>query len=332
MDENLVGYLLKALDADEQRAVEAHLREQPGGQKRLDRLRRRLDLLASDAVDADPPEGLWVNTLALVAEHQCRGLPHAPSSSPAQAGAGGRTWWRRVDVLVAAALLIVVGGVVTTWLVVARDREQLIACQHNLRHFYDALWRYSENNDGKFPEVQSQPPTNRAGFFVPILNDAGVLPPGISVGCPSGDLRPLPSHTVVELEALYKEQPEKFQDVARDLSGCYAYTLGYSELKDGHFMHRGLTAKMDKRLPILADRPPAVAGAPAFANSPNHAGRGQNVLHIGGNVEFRTTRTVGIDGDDIFVNSAGNVAAGRTPYDTVLGRSDAEPYPRRDDD
>ncbi len=29
MDENLIGYLLKALDADEQREVERYLREHP---------------------------------------------------------------------------------------------------------------------------------------------------------------------------------------------------------------------------------------------------------------------------------------------------------------
>ena len=39
MDENLVGYLLKALDADEQRDVEDHLRQNPQTQKRLEILR-----------------------------------------------------------------------------------------------------------------------------------------------------------------------------------------------------------------------------------------------------------------------------------------------------
>src|SRR5262249_5725585 len=132
MDDQLVGYLLKALDADEQRSVEARLRQSPEEGRRLELLRRRLDLLASDAVDADPPDGLWVSTLAAVAEYKCRTLPAAPAPA-AERVVAGRTWWRRVDVLVAAALLLVVGGVASTWLVAARDRQALEACKDNLR-------------------------------------------------------------------------------------------------------------------------------------------------------------------------------------------------------
>ena len=47
--------------------------------------------------------------------------------------------------------------------------------------------------------------------------------------------------------------------------------------------------------PILADRPPAQG----WGNSPNHGGTGQNVLFVGGNVGFFTTRTVGPENDEI---------------------------------
>ena len=60
-------------------------------------------------------------------------------------------------------------------------------------------------------------------------------------------------------------------------------------------------------------------------NSLNHGGGGQNVLYIGGNVRYVTTRTVGIGGDDIYVNLHQRVLAGVTPSDTVLGASDASP-------
>lgn len=333
MDENLVGYLLKALEADEHRAVEEYLRGNTERQRRLEKVRRHVDRLAADAVDADPPEGLWVRTLATIAEYKCRNLPYAPLPSASQK-AGGRTWWRRVDVLVAAVLLLVVGGVLATWLFVARDREQMMACQENLRRFHSALWAYSESHpEGKFPEVQAQPPAHMAGFFVPLLHDAGQLPANITATCPGVERRTVPVRSVAELEALRREHPDEFRDVARTLGGCYAYTLGYREGEGNNLVHRGLTNKMDGRLPIMADRPPPGIGtAEALAlNSPNHAGRGQNVLFIAGNVEFSTTRTIGVRRDDIFVNVRGDVGAGYGPFDTVLGRGDAEPYPRPND-
>ena len=40
MDENLVGYLLKALETDECLAVETYLDEHPEAQQRLEQLRR----------------------------------------------------------------------------------------------------------------------------------------------------------------------------------------------------------------------------------------------------------------------------------------------------
>ena len=40
---------------------------------------------------------------------------------------------------------------------------------------------------------------------------------------------------------------------------------------------------------------------------------------------------VGIGGDDIYVNRDSRVETGRGPYDTVLGRSDASPYPPREE-
>lgn len=333
MDENLVGYLLKALDADEQRTVEMQLSDHPEAQRRLEHLRRRLDLLACDAVDADPPDGLWVRTLAAIAEHKCRDLPRAPLARP-EAAVAGRAWWRRADLLVAAALLLIVGGVGATWLIAARDRERLVACKDNLRRFHYALWNYSEDHDGRFPEVGSQAPTNVAGIFVPILNDAGVLPSSITLGCP-GPEGPTtsPPPTLTELNELYRTNPMAFSATASTLGGCYAYSLGYREGDGPAARHRGLTAQMDKRLPILADRPPAPS-TPDFAqaNSPNHGGRGQNVLFIGGNVEFCTTRDVGLDRDDIFLNRERQPRAGLGPRDTVLGRSDATPYPPRPED
>jgi hypothetical protein len=326
MDENLVGYLLKALDAEEQREVEDHLRQHPEAQKRLEQLRRRLDLLAEDGAEEEPAEGLWVRTLARVAEHKCRNLPQAPRPGANQA-ASGRLPWRRADVLVAACLLVVVGGLTASGLLRLRTGDEVLACQNNLREFHHALSAYSDQNEGKFPWVEAQPPRHFAGCFVPILNDAGLLPKNLSASCPSHRGRSLSIPSLAELEDLRVNQPGVFRSVVRDLAGCYAYPLGYRDTHDGHTVHLGLTRQMDGELPLLADRPPTDGAAEGPANSPNHGGRGQNVLFVGGHVRFCTARTVGLGGDDIYVNAERRVEYGHGARDSVLGPSEASPYP-----
>jgi prepilin-type processing-associated H-X9-DG protein len=332
MDELLVGYLLKALEAEEQRAVEQKLRESPEVQKRLAQLQRKLDQLGRTAADPEPPEGLWVRTLARVAEHHCSTLPSAPAPSAAQKTGPGRTWWRRADVLVAAVLLIVVSGLSWPFIATLRESQKKVACQDNLRKFHAALWKYSEQNQGHFPWVRPSPPEDMAGYFVPILNDAGLFSADMTVTCAGvGQPHPAPP-SIANLEALRISNSEEYRRAVRQLAGCYAYSLGYEDEHKGRKVYLGLTNSMDGLMPILADAPTCLSATEVAAgNSTNHGGKGQNVLFIDGHVAFCTTRTVGIGGDDIYVNLDRHVEAGRGPYDTVLGRSDASPYPPREE-
>ena len=64
---------------------------------------------------------------------------------------------------------------------------------------------------------------------------------------------------------------------------------------------------------------------PAVGNSANHGGTGQNVLFLDGSVRFCPTRTVGLSGDDIYLNRVGRQAAGLDAADTVLGSSASSP-------
>src|SRR5262245_45644894 len=98
MDENLVGYLLDALDPATQREVEAYLEADPRARERLDLLRRALEPLAADREDPDPSPDLVVRTLGRVAEHCCRELPHAPVAAAARESGAILPLWRRVDV------------------------------------------------------------------------------------------------------------------------------------------------------------------------------------------------------------------------------------------
>ncbi len=332
MEENLVGYLLQSLDPDTHREVDNYLHLHPEARYRLELLERALGPLAADA-DAAPPPGLRVRTLARIAEYQCRELPPAPQPTVGQKVGPRRHPWRLVEMLIAASILLCVVGLSLPLLNKLWYDYQVHACKNNLRLFHQALMGYSELHDHNLPKIQEGGPVSMAGMFVPILNDAGVLGPDLSVDCPTMGRRPPSRQSVEELKRLFKDSPAEFRGLVCDLAGCYAYTLGYQERDaTGHYALFGLRSDSGDALPIMADRPPFSPGAIAGpGNSLNHGGKGQNVLFLDGSVRFCTQRTVGKDGDDIYVNKFNRVEAGQGRWDTVLGASWASPV-RRDDE
>jgi prepilin-type processing-associated H-X9-DG protein len=315
MDDNLVGYLLKALDPDAQRDVEAYLQTNPDAQLRLDTLRQALEPLAADRAEIEPPSGLVIRTLGRVAEYCCRELPRAPVDNVPEAPVASRPFWRRADVLVAATLFLTTLGVGISWVSRAHAQRYITECQNNLRVFYGALKSYADHHDNRLPNVAAvEPPRNVAGLVVPILMDAGTLPRDVNVGCPGNSK---PRTCPLTLERLQALDAETFKQHAQDLICCYAYSLGYQD-QNGYHGPRFDPDQPNHLLPIMADSPPA---NPIDGNSLNHGRSGQNVLFLDGSVRFCPTRTVGMHGDDIYLNRAGRQAAGLGFTDTVLGSS-----------
>jgi hypothetical protein len=328
MDEHLVGYLLKALDPATQREVEAYLLAQPEAARKLELLRQALQPLAADRETPLPPPGLRLRTLARIAEYRCRDLPRAPLPLPIRSRPPVRSWWRRADVLVAAALLLIALPLVPSGLNRWRQHRDILECQNNLRNIYLSLIGYSTRHNGALPQVEEEPPRNVAGIFVPILKDAGLLNHDVSVGCPANGRHPPPSISLQELAEIAAEDQPRFMEYARQLGGCYAYTLGYR--KDGRLC--GLRFDPDQAngyVPILADRPPFdqknYLSVDSWKNSPNHDGAGQNVLYLSGRFNFFKSRKVGVDGQDIFLNREKRPEAGLDQWDSVLGASGFHP-------
>jgi hypothetical protein len=324
MDENLVGYLLGALEPEERRQVEAYLRTSHCARERLALLRQALEPLAADEAAPEPEPSLWVRTLSRVAEQTCRPLPRAPHTLRARPSAVPRPGWRRPDALVAAGIVLCVGLLIPPALSQVRYRHNILACQNNLRLFYNALQDYSERHEGHFPNPadESLEPRNVAGMFVPILNQEHLLPEEVSVSCPSQGRQP-PSR--LSLRDVATMRHEEFGQYVPTLAGCYAYSLGYCDENGQHGLRLDPNQPVNTQMPILADGPPAGVDWGNLGNSPNHAGRGQNVLYIDGHCGFWTNRTVGVNGDDIYVNFDREVKAGKALWDAVLGGSAARP-------
>ena len=66
MHDELIGYLLGALDGDELALVEEHLAARPDADCHLEILRRGLEPLEADDGHLDPPEGLALRTCQVV--------------------------------------------------------------------------------------------------------------------------------------------------------------------------------------------------------------------------------------------------------------------------
>jgi hypothetical protein len=323
MNENLIGYLLDALDENERHRVEGQLRDDPAAQRRLEQLRASLEPLASDRDAIEPPEGLWVRTLARVAEYRCRTvtLPSLPAAG--RMPAAPRNWWRRTDVMVAASILFCIALLIPPGLSYVQYRHNIVACQNNLQNFYTSLKHYSDHHDGAFPNVAVAAPRDVAGVFIPILNEDRLLDNQVSVICPAmGNVQaPLP----LSLRQIADLRPEDFEVCARGLAGCYGYSLGYVDELGHHGLRLDMRQGNNAFLPIMADCPPADVDQGNPGNSLNHAGRGQNVLYIDGHTAFCNSRTVGVGRDDIYLNYDNQVAAGKSIWDAVLGNSAAHP-------
>lgn len=320
MNEHLLGYLLNALDPETHRQVDGYVKSNPEARQRLELLRQAAKPLAVDRDECEPSRDLVIGTLARVAEHCCRTLPHAPMAAATRTVAAQRPFWRRADVLVAAALLITVLGFTIPWFLKVRQQALITECQANLKKFYDALKVYSEKHGDRFPNIATaaKPPRNVAGLVVPILSDAQTLPDDVSVRCPANGSAMRVTWTVQDLEQM---DPAQFDLLKAKLVSCYAYSLGY-RTEDAVVLSLDYDPGQKGSVPIMADGPPRDAWA---GNSSNHGGKGQNVLYVDGSVKFCTTRTAGLEGDDIYVNFKGKIAPGLSWKDTVLASSEVNP-------
>ena len=319
MEENLIGFALMALDPAEHQEVEDYLKAHPEAQERLDLLCQALVPLEAADEDFDPPADLRIRTLARVAEFRTRELlSYRVPAPPPRPLPPPRTWWRRADVLIAASILLLASSLVFPGLNMIRSQYSIKACQNNLRGFYQALMAYSDNHMGALPMAEGLPPHDFAGIMVPMLRGSGYLTGGVSVNCSAGGSQPGTDLTVESLDAEMGRDRIQYEKDVFLVGGSYAYPLGYRQNNHHYGLRRVPGYDM---LPIMADRPPFTqqwGEAVWSGNSLNHGGKGQNVLFLGGRVIFATTRNVGIDNDDPYVNEDGLPRPGRRMADSVL--------------
>jgi prepilin-type processing-associated H-X9-DG protein len=312
VEENILGHLLNANDAETQAEVERLLANDPSARRQRDLLKLALAPLSASREPAPPASDLWRRTLEKVAEeivareghaprpascepkrYACSIKPPSASFTSCTASEGATTTPARRNVLAGLALACSFAALMLPAIVYVRAQSQQVACQNSMQTFYQSLAQYSDTNDGNFPQVAKG---ENVSHMAQTLRMAGYLAPSEKLHCPSNG--------------------EKDSTV---LLANYAYCLGYRG-PDGalHGLKRGTE---DGLLPILADAP---LRETAKTIPVNHK-RGQNVLFNDGHVRFCTTALVGVQGDDIFRNEQGLVGAGLHKFDSVLGCAYEQP-------
>ncbi len=339
--EDLLGYLLGALDEPEQAWVEEHLARDSRLREDLALLQKRLGLLAPTRREYEPSPGLAARTCALVASYGRVGAVDgvalevadaeareeeiaepcglAPAAEfMAEAPVERTAHWRWQDIAVAAAVLVAVGSLVFPAIHSSRFQTRVTTCQNNLRELGRALTGYSERHDGYFPQVPAEGRLSVAGIYAPTLVGDDYLTDVRYLVCPASELAERREIAVPPVEQLEVMPDPELAELVPTLGGSYGYSLGHTENGE-YYPTRNLVRPT---FALMADEPSL--DQPGY-QSDNHGGLGQNVLFEDGHVKFVTSPKANEELDDFFVNDVGLVAAGSHWNDSVVAPSASRP-------
>jgi hypothetical protein len=306
--EQLIGYLLGALDDDERSQVEALIERQPELRAELETLKRTIYPLAADMDDDLPPPDLVGRTCDYV-WRESRLLPVELSAECEQP-------MRLRDLAVAASILCATLLILFPAVSYSRFTAEMNGCRENLRHLGQALARFSEDHGGYFPVVPEVGPLSAAGSYAPQLMAVGLLREPRYLQCP-GNANRDEQFRVPTIEEIRVAGFQQRAQLLEQAGGDYGYRLGY--VHEGRYVPvRNLRRELAV---ILSDTPSRnLDGSP----STNHGSRGQNFLFESGSVKFLKTCSL-VDNDHCFLNDDGLVAPGRHADDTVVAPSHAQP-------
>jgi len=327
--EQLLGYLLGALEPAEMAAVERDLESRPELRRDLEKMEACLAPLnfpdREDEFELDgPPTGLVERTCEFVEECRESVRPRATKIAPVVRYEGPSEVRRRMswaDLAVAASVILAAGALLFPAIASSRQSAQVNLCQDNLRQLGTSLTVQANNSPNKrYLGVAMRGNRAAAGVYAPKLQAAGHLANSKLVICPSSELGKevgefhLP--TLAELDQATGEALSRIQKV---MGGSYAYNMGFieqGELKSPKWEGRSHYA-------VMSDAPSVFRPE---RKSKNHGGRGQNILYEDNRVTFVVNLADDLM-DDPYLNRSGLVAAGEDCTDVVLGESIARPMP-----
>ncbi len=356
--EDLLGFVLGALDAPEQRDLQQYIDANPETEEQLLEIRNAmspLDSLEAEATGHRP--GLARRTCELVA-----GLQHGqqqneletsppinnlfvepPSNEestrlvePASNFAFSRFTdrlshplsWSRVDMLAAVAFIAILSGILLPAIAQSRFNSRVMACQHNLAQVGTAMLTYSDLHSGRYINVpnfdSSLTETSFASGLQKTSFSSGLFAPVLKT---TGFIKDDATFSCAGVATLNPVSIPTINQLA-SAEGEQQETL--RRRMGGHFGY-GLGFVEGDRYSaprndgsahrvILADMPSVDLPG---RGSNNHAGKGQNCFFADGHIQFVSTHTIGDDA--IYENDFGMVGPGAGPRDNVIAPSHLPP-------
>jgi hypothetical protein len=319
--EQLLGFLLGALEPHEQAAVERELAGNPQLRKELAEIAATMAKLGLN----DPPEP--IEPPAHLADRTCQFVEaqatsgDAVSLPPDRSEVGETEGYTLTDAVVAAAVLLVLAGLVFPSLANSRFVASVYACQNNLRRVGWAFWDYSElNPTRRYPAYPKESRLALAGVMPTQLVEVGVVSEADVFVCRASPQAVfLPNFPLPTMAQLRSATDEEFNRVRPFLGGSYSYPLGYTV--NGQVV----PPRNDYRehYCLVADAMPVQVAAA----SANHAGRGGNFFFEDGHVRWFPKAGYRRLPDDPYCNRHRQLAAGVDSEDSVVGSNDLRPMP-----
>lgn len=354
--EQLLGYLLGALDSKECVDIERALADSPEVAAEFEKLRSSLGTvgLLEEPETVEPPLCLAARTCefveariesfaaetvslkaiaadALTAADEVHAAPHKSrpkvTLSPVTRAEVSGYSMRKLDLIVAGCVILVGAALCFPLLATSSFQANVVSCQNHLRQLSLALQSYSDlQTDGAFPHVAASGPRSVAGVYAPTLLTNKLIESPRTFFCPGNPQlaasmsRKFRIPTLDELDVASEPQLTEYHNT---MGGSYGYNLGYNQGEN-------VLPPRNSRRPnyaLLADAP---HDSQPGRVSTNHDRRGQNVLFEDGQVRFvKLASKPGSQTalDDPFHNRLGLVAAGIDMNDAVIGRSSDHPLP-----
>jgi hypothetical protein len=331
--EQLLGYLLGALEDDERVCLARQLRLDRSLRRKLARVRRELGPLRRTRRRVAVPPTLAARTCRRVFEYAdrqaalgvLRPARRRAAMSAVLAPPAAASRWNWADLAVAVGIFLAAGLLLFPAIGNSRFHAQVAACQDNLRQIGVALAGYADRHNvlpqlpGQLmPRPEDTGDLAAAGASAPPLWYAGYVTEPRRFLCPASP--PAVDRQLLVADpvgAMLLRSPEELDRVRPALGGSYAYTPDYSEsraVEGARNLHRSAFA-------LLADS----GQDPLAPQGLSHAGRGRNVLFEAGQVMFVTAPGVGDDADGSWPNGWGLPGAGPHLFGTGFATGDAAP-------
>lgn len=311
MRDNLLGYLLEALEPSERDHVEQSLERDPRLRYELEILDRALEPLRAEQGAYEPPAGL--------AQRTCEYVIAQGMAMLAPAGDAATSRWRMADYAVAAGVMIAASVLFFPAMNHSRHTARLASCSNNLRQIGAALTNYAGRHGGLFPKVPTEGSLSFAGMQAPLLVGQEYVD-GPTFLCPASSLADDSQFRLPTTADLESASPEELTRLKPRASGSYGVPLGWYYDDEGLLRpNRNLNRA---NFALLADAPRVGC---AKQVSQNHDSCVHNVYFEDGHVKLLRKCIPDGSKDNIFANEHNQVGPGANRNDAVVAPSHASP-------